>query len=425
MAVLSLGTSATDALFLEYIFPGIEIQLKENTKLYDRFENVDKITEGKYAIFKVASKAPTSFRPSSSSTYPTAKQGTYAEFKLYMKRIYAQLQFDGLAIACGKGKGAVKDIVKSEVELNITYGANYLNRIFWGDGSGRLAQLNAASSNSTRVDIDHPFFGKDSNEYTPAHRYLEEGMSVDIYNTSKELVAEDIEISTITDDGDGTSYLTMAEAVTAANDSWILDHDTYAASEAAGTGVPQGLYGIVATTDPYVGLTQVDFQNVDRGTYTWAQAQAWNHSSAAITDLAILKAIQKVEEYGRVNVIISNGAIWRAYYEQKSSDVTRPDATTFWGGTAGIDFYGGRAGKIPWIWDDDCPDNRIYVLDSNYLQVYAPFKNGLTWARGENGILTRVQGKDEETCALVWYYNFGTTKPKALGVIYGVKHASS
>jgi len=427
MAVSQLGDSAIDKLFLEYILPGMNIELRENTVLYDRFEtDIDSVV-GKYAVFKCLTASPASARPSSSSTFPTAKQGTYDEFRLYMKRgMYAQLQFDGLAVACSKGKGAVIELVKSEVQAIMIYIANKMNRQFWGDGSGRLAQLDAANSNDTTLSIDHPFFGQDSNEYTDARTYLDDGMSVDVYDTSGNLEVEDVTLSSSVDDADGTATLTMAENVTASDDSWIFDHDTYAASHAAGTGVPMGLKAIVDTADPYIGISQVSFQSVDRDVYTWAQAYTQNQSSAAITSVAMLKAIQNVEKYGRVKVIITNDVIWRALYSIIEADKTMPNEPAFWAGTTGITFYGGRAGKIPVIYDTDCPDNRMYFLDTDYLQVYAPTKNGMQWLPGDSGsILTRVQGKDETTASLVFYYNFGTVKPKALGVLYGIKHASS
>lgn len=426
MAVFQMGTSATDKLFLEYILPGLNIEVRENTVLYDRFEtNIDKVL-GKYAVFKCLTATPKSARPSSSSTLPTAKQGTYDEFILYMKRgMYAQLQFDGLAVACGKGKGAVMELIQAETKGIMIYVANKLNRQFWGDGSGRLATLNAASTNSTRVDIDYRYFGQDSNEYTAAHQYLDAGMSIDIYDTSGNLEAEDIDISSITDDADGTSYLTMASAVNASNNSEIFDHDTYAASQAAGTGVPQGLKGIVSSSDPYTGVTQTSFQNVDRDTEDWAQAFEENMGSVAISNSKILKTIHKVERFGRIKLIITNDIIWRAFYEILEQDKTMPNEPAFWGGTTGIAFYGGKGGKIPIIYDEDCPDGDMHFLDTDYLQVYAPTTNGMAWIPGDNGILTRVHGKDEWTASLVWYYNFGTEKPQALGRLYNIKHASS
>ena len=96
-----------------------------------------------------------------------------------------------------------------------------------------------------------------------------------------------------------------------------------------------------------------------------------------------------------------------------------------WGGVSGISFYGGRAGKIPVIYDTDCPDNDMYFLDTDYLQIYAPTSNGMSWLPGDSGILTRVQGKDEWTASLVWYYNFGTTKPLALVRLKSIKHAAT
>ena len=427
MAVTSLATTATDALFLEYILPGLNVEIRENTVLYDRFETDSESVLGKYAVFKCLTASPKSARPSSTSTLPTAKSGTYDEFILHMKRgMYAQLQFDGLAVACGKGKGAVMDLIKSETQAILIYIANKLNKQFWGDGSGRLAQLNAANTNDTTITVDGPLFGQDTNGYTDPAMYLAEGMAVDIrHSTTGALEAEDVEITTIADQGDGTADLIMAENVTATNDAYIFDHDTYAAAQAAGTGVPQGLRGICAVADPYTGVTQTSFQAIDRDTNTWARGQEVDMASAAVTNQKMLESVMKGERYGRIKVIITNDVIWRAYYEILETDKTMPNEPAMWGGVSGISFYGGRSGKIPVIYDTDCPDQDMYFLDNDYLQVYSPWSNGMAWIPGDNGILTRVQGKDESTASLVWYYNFGTVKPQALVRLKSIKHASS
>jgi len=421
-----MGAANQDKLWLEYILPGLNIEIRENTKLYDRFKTDTGSVLGKYALFKALVSSPKSARPSSSSTLPTAKQGTYKEFTLYMKRaMYAQLQFDGLALACGKGKGAVMDILKAELKGITIQISNKLNRQFWGDGSGRLAQLSAASSNSTTVTINGPLFGQDANKRTNPAQYLDEGMDVDIYSSAGVLEAEDVEITTILDNADGTATLTMAEAVTASNDAYILDTDTYAAAHAAGTGVPQGLMGIVSTTDPYIGITPVYFQGVQRSAYKWAQAQAVSCSSQPISNAKLLELIMQVERYGRVKVLLTNDIIWRAYYQILEADKTLPNEPAMWGGVEGLAFYGGRAGKIPIVWDDDCPDNTLMALDDSYLKVFAPSQNGLTWIPGDNGILSRIQGKDEWVSSLVWYNNFGCEKPNAEGILTAIKHAAS
>jgi len=427
MSVFSMGADATDKLFLEYIMPGLNIEIRENTVLYDRFGTDTEHVVGKYAVFKALTKTPKSARPSSSPTLPTAKQGTYDDFTLYMKRgMYAQLQFDGLAIACGKGKGAVMDILRAEIKGITIHISNKLNQQFWGDGSGRMAQLSAAVSNSTTAYVDGHLFGQETNDYTNPANFLYEDKSYDVYDTSGNLEAEDIDISTITDGGSGTATLVLGEAITASNDSYLFEHDTYAASQAAGTGVPQGLYGIVNSADPYTGITQCSFQNVDRDTNTWAQAHMVDMGDAALTNAKMLETAMLVERYGRVKVMLTNDKIWRAYYEILESDKSLPNEKAMWGGLTGLTFYAGRSGKIPIIYDIDCPDGRMYFLDPTFLQVYAPTTNGMTWLPGDNNrILTRVQGKDESSASLVWYYNFGSEKPQGLGCLYDIKHASS
>ena len=428
MSVMMVGTSQYNDLFLEYIKPGLEKQFISNTIVYDRFKTDVESCLGEYGVMKLATAGSKSARPSSSAVFPTAKQGSYDEFIFYMKRaMYATLQFDGLTLAVGKNDGVVEDIIATETDGQATYISNRLNRQFWGDGSGVLGVLNAASANSTTVSIDSAIFGLDSNEYTNPANYLEEGQSVDIRNgTTGVLEAEDIAISTITDDGDGTATLVMESAVTCSDNAVIMDHDTYATTEAAGTGVPMGLAGIISVSNQTVGITDLSaFQNVDRDTYAWAQAQSFDMDDEAIDDETVIKMVQKQEKYGRVSVLLCNGVIWRKWSTIMKADNTMVNEKIMWGGNEGIAFYGGRKGKIAIVWDDDCPDNTVFSVDDSKIHISAPNKMGMGFVQHPGGILQYVQGKDEMVANLKWYYNMTTSQPKALAKLINVKHASS
>jgi len=427
MAVFSMGTNATDKLFLEFVMPGFHVQIKEHSKLYDRFKTDTSHVVGNHAVFKCLTASPKSARPSSSSTLPTAKQGSYDEFIIYMKRgMYAQLQFDGLALACSKGKGAVMDVLNAEMEGMSIQIARKLNRQFWGDGSGRLAAMYAAVSNSTAGYIDSPNFGTDSAGYTDPTNYIDAGGEYDIYDTSGNLEEEGVTISALGTQTAGYRAVTFDRAITVSADAWIFDHDTFAASQAAGTGVPMGLHGIIEASDPYTGIQETSFQNIDRDTYAWARAQEVNMASEAVTNSKILETIMAIEKFGKASVIITNEIIWRAIFEQWEGTIGLKPEPALWAGTSGLTFYGGKSGKLPVIYDFDCPDNIMMFIDENFLQVYSPYeKGGMTWLPGDNGILTRVAGKDEWVASLVHYYNFGSNKPQGLGKLYAVKHAAA
>jgi len=438
MSVATLSTSGLNKLFLEYIKPGLEVEFYTNTTTYGRFKTDVESCLGKYGIMKVLSATPKSARPSSSSTFPTADQGTYQEFTYYMKRgMYATLQFDGLALACGKGAGAVKDLLKSETEAIMSYIPHKLNKQFWGDGSGRLAILSASIAATTTGYVDGDttnlgWFGIDSNGYTAPSRYLFEGMSVDIYTAAGVLEASDVKISAITEGGAGTDTLTFDTAITATSNSLIFDHNTYSAAEAAGSGVPMGLAGIISSANPYIGITASSaFQGINRSTYNWAQAQIFNMGSAigspgVITEAKMLEVIQKTERYGTLSVIMTNDVIWRALFEILKADKTMPNDPGYWGGLTGMKFYGGKAKGLPIIYDEDIPDGRVYFIDDKSIKISAPDKNGMDWLPGDSGnILSRVQGKDEYAANLRWYYNMTTNKPKANGLLRYVKHASA
>ena len=437
MSVAQLSTTGLNKLFLEYIKPGLEIALYENTSVYDRFKTNTEDVKGKYGITKVLTATPKSFRASSSPTFPTADQGHYQEFIYYMKRgAYGTLQFDGLAMACGKGAGAVKELVKAEIDALMLYIPSKLNKQFWGDGSGRLAITSAAVAGSKTMYVDGDTanwgrFGIDSNEYTNPSQYLFEGMSIDVY-TSGVLEASDVKIDSISVGGAGTDTITLAEAITCSNNAFLFDHDTYAATEAAGTGVPMGLYGICESANPYIGTTASSaFQGVNRSTYAWATAQMFNMGSAigspaVITDKQMLKVIQKVERYGAVEVAMTNDSIWRALFEILKADKTMPNDPGYWGGLTGIKFYAGKSKAVPVVYDEDCPDGRMYFWGRDAVQITAPDRMGLDWLPGDNGnILSRVQGKDEYAANMRWYYNMTAKKPRNIGVLRYIKHASS
>jgi hypothetical protein len=149
-------------------------------------------------------------------------------------------------------------------------------------------------------------------------------------------------------------------------------------------------------------------------------------SPAVITDKMILKVIQKVERYGAIDVIMTNDSIWRALFEILKADKTMPNDPGYWGGLTGMKFYAGKSKAIPIVYDEDCPDGRVYFWGKDAVQITAPDKAGLDWLPGDNGnILSRVQGKDEYAANMRWYYNMTARKPRDIGVLRYVKHSST
>jgi hypothetical protein len=147
---------------------------------------------------------------------------------------------------------------------------------------------------------------------------------------------------------------------------------------------------------------------------------------AVVTDKQILKVIQKVERFGPVEVIMTNDSIWRALFEILKADKTMPNDPGYWGGLTGMKFYGGKSKAVPIMYDEDCPDGRMYFWGRDAVQITSPDKMGLDWLPGDSGnILSRVQGKDEFAANMRWYYQMTAKKPRNIGVLRYVKHASS
>jgi hypothetical protein len=425
-----------DKLLLEYIGPALEKQYYVNSTIYGRFKTNTDTCLGKYGIVKVTTGGAQSIGPSSSTTWPTAGAGGYNEFTFYMKRgIYASLLFDGLIVACGKGKGAVKELVKTEVEGITDSGAKRLNRQFWGDGSGRLAQAEAGATSTTLTLTGHGF-GVDTSIYTNPLQYLDENMLIDIYpNTPGTIEVTAEAITGLTNDGDGTGSATM-DSGTYSTDAWIYYANSYATSEAAGTGVPMGLKGIICASNPYAGSTALSaFQGINRSTAAnaWANAQVFDMgtgttstTAAAVDEEKMMEVVQKCERYGKIDVIITNDIIWRKLGKILSTDRTLPNEKAMWGGFTGITFYGGKSKAIPVIFDEDCPDQSMYFIDSSKIIISAPEQGGMQWVPGTDGhILRLMEDTDTYAAHLKWYYQMTTNQPKALGLLRYIKHASS
>lgn len=433
----NLSSTGYDKLFLEYILPGLEKGFYTNSKLYDRFKTHTESFAGKYGVMKVESNNATSFRGANSTAYPTAAHPAFDEFKFYPKRLYGKLDFDGLLVALGKGEGAVKELVKAETESLMGYIPRKMNKYYWGDGSGRLAIIsNAATGTAPTVDGDTTnwgLFGIDSNGYSNPSQYLFTGMEIDSYTTAPAQELNSVTITAISQGGAGTDTLTI-DSGTYTADSFILDEDIYAASEAAGTGAPMGLFGIVSDDNPYIGTTASSaFQGVNRSTAgnEWANAQVFQMGSAitspaVVTEAKILQVIHACEKWGTVKVIITNEFVWRALFEILKADKTMPNDPGYWGGTTGLKFYGGKNNAIPIIWDEDCPDGRMFFIDDSTIKIAAPVKNGLMFEPGSSGhILTKREDYDVYTANLKFYYNMTCSKPRANGLLEYIKHSST
>ncbi len=434
----TFSSTGFDKFFLEYVRPGLEKGFYTNSRLYDRFKTDTETCLGKYGVTKVETVNATSFRPASTTAYPTAAHPQYAEFTYYMKRLYGRLDFDGLLIACSKGAGAVKELVKAETESLMGYIPRKLNKVYWGDGSGRLAIVAAtATGTSQTVDGDTTnwgLFGIDSNGYSNPSQYLFSNMEIDVYTSGPTEEAAAITITAISKGGAGTDTLTV-DTETFTSNSFIFDEDGYGGtSEAAGAGVPMGLAGIIATANQTVGVTATtSWQGVNRATAgnEWAQGQVFSMGAAittpaVVTEAKMLQVIQSLENWGTVKVIITNPFIWRALFEILKADKTMPNDPGYWGGLTGMKFYAGRSNGIPIVWDEDCPDGRIYFIDDSTIRISAPVKNGLTFEPGSSGhILSKLEGYDIYTANLKMYYNMTCIKPQANGLLQFVKHASS
>ena len=76
MSVFQMGTATLDKLFLEYIMPGLNVEIRENSNLYGRFKTDSKTVLGKYAIFQMLDRTP-HFRQTVFEFFPSHRQAEF------------------------------------------------------------------------------------------------------------------------------------------------------------------------------------------------------------------------------------------------------------------------------------------------------------------------------------------------------------
>jgi len=76
------------------------------------------------------------------------------------------------------------------------------------------------------------------------------------------------------------------------------------------------------------------------------------------------------------------------------------------GGFKALEYNG-----IPWVPDADCPNNTVFFVDTEHLQIMQ--MSDWSWMDRDGAILSRVSGSDAYEAVLYWYADLATDKPKA------------
>jgi len=401
-----------EKLFVEFMTPGVQAEIKARSKLWDMLQKSDKVDlGGLYARIKMLMAASQAAGARSDASYPSAQESTPGEAKCYLKRACMfTLKFDGMALELAAKRGtpiSPEEFEKKGIFITI---ADDMSRQMWGDGSGWWAQANGAGAPSTSLILNHP-------RYANLKFFAKVGRIIDgVTGGSKEI-----------DSNKMTAFNETTQTATITSDSWtddayIYNEDAYSATEGAGLGEMMGLDGIIRTTDPPAPNDSAGLQGLTVASYPEWKANVKSNSGTdrELTEDLITSGLDDAMEYGNISVLLCTLKIRRAYADLLTAYKTITNQEILWGGWAGLPFvYDGK--RIPVVPDRFCPDGRIYGLDESRLSIYCTDKKAqVAWEKGFGGgsaILQKVAGYNQYQAEGHIFANLGTDLRKAFFMI--------
>lgn len=324
---------------------------------------------------------------------PTAGKNNYAQFVSTLKNLYGTIEITDKAIrASSNNEGAFVNLLNAEMDGLIRSASFNFGRMLFGDGTGVIATVTAATGNYATVDNVSA---------------LAEGMIVDIYytpaatesepNPQEALIAAG---RTITRVDVSTSAVVISGAVIAnLKNSKIVMQGSY----------HQEITGLGAIFDRTRSL-----YGVQRGTNTWMLPQELTQVGT-LTEEKVGLGIDEVEEHtgSKINFIVCSWGVRRALSEAISKYKTL-EGIMLEGGYRAVSFNG-----IPVVADRFCPKGKMYLLNTDDFCLHQLCD--WQWLEGDDGrILRQVPGKPVYTATLVKYAELICNRPCGQGLLSGI-----
>lgn len=313
---------------------------------------------------------------------PKAGGNNYAQFVLTLKNFYGKIELSDKAIrASSNNTGAFVNLLNQEMEGLLQNAKNNFGRMLYGDGSGLLTKCGSLETANTRC------FAVDD------VKYLAEGMIVDICKLTETAAATGYDAVRITTLDRTNKKVTIDKAVT------ITDF-----------GATYGLYVQNSKDSEITGLGAIfsanELYGLARSEYSFMTPFIKNAGKAITSDI-IQEVIDHVEETsgGAVNMILTSYKARRKYLQSLETTRKNVDYMNIDGGFKAISYNG-----IPIVVDRFCPDNDMYILNSDDFKMHQLCD--WRWLEGERGnVLKQVANKPVYTATLVKYADIICSRP--------------
>ncbi len=269
-----------------------------------------------------------------------------------------------------------------------------MNIITYGDGTGTLATVNAATAAVTT------FVGRTGSAFGDfGTRYLQVGDQIDIWDPTFTTQRTPVGGVSITAINTSTQTVTMSLAQTLTAGDIVV----------RANAVNKEYVGIWLATD---NSTSVTFQALSRGTYPQLLGNVIDAGGAALAEANLQQLFSAVEtESGEeIDTLLASQAQWDAYVTLGQSLKRYINTMKLDRGFQQIDYNG-----VPFTKDVDAPPFAVFGFAKEYVQngVVTP----LSWSEEDGALLKWNAGYAAYTAFMREYGNYVYPKPNATGRI--------
>ena len=387
-----------EALKIDYL-PVIRSQLNNTTILSSRIERNERDVSGKRWQMTTHTTRNSGIGAGTESGLPTAGQQAYANPYGVVKYNRGRVQVTGPVIEASKNdKGAMARALESEIKGVTADLKKEINYQLFNDGTAHRAIINGEPGTEVTLTLD-----------SPGTRWIMEGMLIDILDPAGAETSNGTDLTV-------SKILSATEIeLSAAADADVADNDVITRANASNdtTGanyVSYEMMGIKGIVDDGEYVTTL--HNISRTTYPYwnCATNSTDSNAGTLRDMSldlIQASLTSVESRGgKTNLIISDHAMRDAYAALVVADKRYVDTMDLDGGFKALEYNG-----IPWVPDADCPNNTVFFIDTDHLQLMQ--MSDWSWMDRDGSVLSRVADADAYEAVLYWYADLATDKPSA------------
>lgn len=320
---------------------------------------------------------------------PKAEGNHYEQFVCTLKNLYGTIEISDKAMrASANDAGAFVNLLNDEMDGLLKASAFNFGRMLYGDGSGVLAKVSAASVGNT-ISCD-------------SVKNFAVGMIVGVFTNDG--VDLGLGMRRVTDVDRENNKITVDGKAFEADD---VDAGCTIHMQGSVDNEITGLGAIFKSTGNIYGLS--------RATHKWL-VPYMKTNVGSITETVIQKAIDYLDETAgsRVNFIVCSSGVKRAFQKHLATYKRNVDVMNLEGGYKALSYNG-----IPIVSDRFCPAGTMYLLNTDDFTLHqlCDWK----WIEGEDGkILKQNAGKPTYTATLVKYADLICAKPCGQAMLSGI-----